>query len=353
MHGRPSLAVALVLVVAGCGAADGSPPAIPTLPPTVPSNATAVATSSPLTTPGPTEPDAPLTGTILYSTGDSSDNLHLWTACPDLTRARELHARPGFSAGWAVWSPDGSRIAFNANYDDPDLADDAEIWDIYTMTRDGEDVQRLTRSVGLSGDPGYSADGTLIAFISTEPGRRGVWVMDSADGGNQRLVTPTPEGFVQDFAPRFSPDGTRLVFTRYSSDDASMLWIVDIDGTGLRRLTPHRLLPTKAAWSPDGTAVLFDATSNAFPYQSLWFVRPNGAALRSLNRNSTPGTQDGYSAPAWSPDGTAIMLVHGVYQNQQPVRLGLATIRPDGTGFRPVGDGTGGQNKPDWTATPC
>ena len=84
---------------------------------------------------------------------------------PDMSHAQQIPTREGHNAAWGVWSPDGTRIAFNADYDDPDLGDDQEVWNIYTMDPDGGNVTRLTRSFGL--DPGYSPGGTLIVFGST------------------------------------------------------------------------------------------------------------------------------------------------------------------------------------------
>jgi hypothetical protein len=46
-----------------------------------------------------------------------------WIACPDLTNAHALPTVDGHNAGWGVWSPDGNRIAFNADYADPDVGD--------------------------------------------------------------------------------------------------------------------------------------------------------------------------------------------------------------------------------------
>ena len=89
----------------------------------------------------------------------------------------------------------------------PDLDDGHEIWDIYTMDPDGANLVRLTRSPGLYGDPGYSPDGTLIAFDSTVPGSEGVYVMSAVDGKDKRRVTDLPDGVTTAYAPRFSPDG--------------------------------------------------------------------------------------------------------------------------------------------------
>ena len=49
--------------------------------------------------------------------------------------------------------------------------------------------------------------------------------------------------------------------------------------------------------------------------------------------------RSGYSKPTWSPDGSLILLTHG--DNPGPSKLGLAVVRPDGSGLRWVADGTG------------
>ena len=59
----------------------------------------------------------------------------------------------------------------------------------------------------------------------------------------------------------------------------------------------------------------------------------------------------GFADPVWSPDGTVILLPHGRFLDDGTSRVGLATVRPDGSGLRNVGDGTGIEHQPDWTAS--
>ena len=250
---------------------------------------------------------------------------------PDPRRSSYLdHGR---ETGWPVWSPDGERIAFNANFDDPDLGGDPEIWDIYSMDPDGSNVDRLTNSPGLYGDPGYSPDGRQIAFDSTVAGAEGVYVMRARDGSDVRRVTGLPDDVTVAYAPRFSPDGKEIVFLGEFNDHSGALYVVALDGSGLRRITPTKLYPTKPAWSRDGSRIAFDASSAAFPYQSLWTVRPDGTDLRHLMEDfvGEPGAKHGFSAPAWAPDGSVILTLHGLHFADGSVTTRLSTIRPDGT----------------------
>ena len=352
---RPLVLALAATLLTGCGQA-AAPPA-PSARAAGPSPTVSNATAAPPTRPSATEatgstPD----GSIVFMRSGADGHFETWTSCVDLTRSIQVPSEPGRDAGWAVWAPDGARIAFNANFDDPDLDDDVEIWDIYTMDPDGGNVVRLTNSPGLYGDPGYSADGTMIAFDSTVPGQEGVYVMRAVDGKRMHRVTGLPDGVTVAYAPRFSPDATELVFTGVFGEGSGALYVVGLDGTGLRRITPATLSPDKAAWSPSSGGIVFDASSDGFPFQSLWTVRPDGTALTNITADTVGKTEatDGFSGPAWSPDGSMILALHGLHLADGTVTIRLATIRPDGTDLRDVSDGNHGDAiKPDWRAAAC
>ena len=147
----------------------------------------------------------------------------MWTANPDLTAEQQL-THGNANSGWPAWAPDASRIAFDSDRSDPDPTDHVFVNDVFTMRPDGSDVRKLTDSVGFSGDPAYSPDGSLIAF---DANRGSQWrsgmaaalpdlsiFVINADGTGMRRVTTPPAG-TSDTEPRFSPDGTKLVFTRF------------------------------------------------------------------------------------------------------------------------------------------
>jgi TolB protein len=288
---------------------------------------------------------------------DAHGDAQTWVACADLSGARQLTDIALRDSGWPVWSPDGSRIAFDSNRQDPDTTDDVVINDVYTMDRDGGDVRKLTDSVGLSGSPAYSPDGRLIAFEADRgdaPAMQGIYVMDAADGGHLQRVTTLPAGAGWDGAPRYSPDGTELVFNREVDESTAALFVVKLDGTGLRRITTSTLRPGDATWSPDGSSLVFEAEPDAARRGGPWIVGADGEGLRSLTGPpTTPGIWDGFSDPVWSPDGTLILTMHGIHHDDGSATAGLATIRPDGTGLAYVGDGTGEEHQADWASTPC
>jgi Tol biopolymer transport system component len=104
-----------------------------------------------------------------------------------------------------------------------------------------------------------------------------------------------------DTYPSPSPDGTRIAFQsdRAGSQD---IWLVDVDGNGLRRLTTHPTLDETPVWSPDGRSIVF-ASARAGE-RDVFEVPADGGTPRSLTAN--PGANDDH--PKFSPDGSRIVF---------------------------------------------
>jgi Tol biopolymer transport system component len=163
------------------------------------------------------------------------------------------------------FSPDGTQLVFTRFEDEVptgmfvvDIADDG--------TGDGE-PRRLTPEGTILDDTGHagrwSPNGEEILFVAVESENhhKAIWVVDvgSEGGAAQRLpIAPGCGGPLDDadahgcYAPDWSPDGDRIVFTR-SEPDASneSIWIVNADGTGLVQVTDGT--DDGADWGPPAT----------------------------------------------------------------------------------------------------
>jgi TolB protein len=214
-----------------------------------------------------------------------------------------------------AWSPDGRRIAFTRNEDVGEYSTFTDD-DVFVMDADGSDPRQLTkeRDGQMAGQPTWSPDGREIAFVrgesvaTTVPSRFGDLMLMSAGGTAVRRLVRRP---VSD--PAWSPDGREIVYSlggSLASQNASMdLYVVDVAGGAPRRLTrtPGGVFETAAAWSPDGSRIVFARWTNLTQYDgkaTIHVIGRDGTGERLVlaHRHFAPGP----SKLAWSPDGRTI-----------------------------------------------
>ncbi len=201
-------------------------------------------------------------------------------------RATDAAGNTGVTA--YSWTIDGSRIAYTRR--DPPREGPA---DIYVMDPDGENVLQLTDD-GSSWNPARSPDARKVAF-HRGPGPldtpSDIWVMNA--DRTARLVITNGRN------PTWSPDGSRIAFEggTYPSRE---IYIMNVDGTDVKRLTDHPADDADPAWSPDGSKIAFASTRDAAKYD-IYVVHVKDLSVTPLV--TSPGQDFG---PAWSPDGTLI-----------------------------------------------
>lgn len=157
----------------------------------------------------------------------------------------------------------------------------------------------------VSAAPVHAASPALVAFASDASGTYDLYVV-RLDGSGLRRLTDGPQ---TDTSPAWSPDGRRLVFWSHLAG-TSQLSVVDVDGRNRRELavntqpdTLHRVFPP--AWSPDGRWIVFESNRDAPPgatQTDLYVVRPDGTGLRRITADRVLT-----AAPSWSPDGRKVV----------------------------------------------
>jgi TolB protein len=200
------------------------------------------------------------------------DPYDIYTANADGTDLKRLTDYGVYTAEGTL-SPDGKTIVFTS-LKDGDL-------DIYTMKVDGSDVTRLTNTPGYDGGAFFSPDGTKIVYRAwhptdtalttyrdllrqrlVRPNRMEIWVMN-ADGSDQHQVTSLGGA---NFAPYFTPDGRRIIFSSNYRDPHSRnfdLYLVNLDGSGLEQVTTYPEFDGFPMFSPDGKELVWASERDA------------------------------------------------------------------------------------------
>jgi Tol biopolymer transport system component len=264
----------------------------------------------------------------------------VFTANPDGSRARRLIKSHTCCPGW---SHDGRRLAIPASISGDRIG-------TATVNADGTGYKllRINDRTLNAGCLLWSRNDRTLACESwdeTRAGRNGIYLLPSASGGTPKRLTSNRVGG-NDLPGSYSPDGKRLVFTRFNKNEISLgLFIVNVNGTGLRRITPRGTIiqaGNSGDWSPTGNQILFSrhATSSV---GSIWVINADGSGLREIKVSGRDcGGSTGCHQPRWSPDGTSI-----VFASNSGDRSDIYTANSDGTGLKRITSG-GRDDDPSW-----
>jgi TolB protein len=236
-----------------------------------------------------------------------------------LTITRSLDLAP-------VWEPNGASIlyfSYRTGY--PDL--------VLQSLKDGRPPQFPARGNPQNQNflPAWSHDGTKIAFMSNRDGNPEIYVMNR-DGSGLRRITNHP---MADATPTWSPSGNQLAFTSDRSG-SPQVYVVNLDGTGLVRISDTSYCD-RATWSPPPLNEIAYASRNGPGYE----IRIFDFGTRT-SRSITDGIGSNES-PAFSPNGRHIAFVSDRTGRQQ-----IYTIARDGTDLKQMTK-DGANKYPSWS----
>ncbi len=162
-----------------------------------------------------------------------------------------------------------------------------------------------------------------IAFSSERDGDPEIYVMNS-DGSALRRLTNSP---ADDAAAAWSPDGRQIAFSSDRSGNYE-IYVMNTDGSNVRRLTNLPTQDIRAEWSPDGSRILFVALAHINQEEpgQVYMMNADGSGTR-------PAIFDMYD-PSWSPDGRGVLGV-GTDGRFRLVSGGLQLLRPEAVGRQP------------------
>ncbi len=254
--------------------------------------------------------------------------------------------------------------------------------EIWVADYDGANELRITNSRDLNLNPSWSGDARAIAYSAYRGNGTPEILLSFITTGVLQNLT---KGRLRDgsYLPVFSPDGKRIAFAATAEGAASQdLYIINVDGTNLRRITTHPDIDTTPTWSPSGTQIAFtsnrtgrpqiyimnaDGTGGAqrldipdaeadratwapSPHNEIAYTARNGPGydikvydLGTRTTRQLTFSEGSNEGPAYSPSGR-----HIAFQSTRSGLTQVFTIGRDGNGLRQV-TRSGNNQTPDWS----
>lgn len=183
------------------------------------------------------------------------------------------------------------------------------------MDYDGAGVQYLTDSSTIVLAPRFSPQGDRVLFTSFETGFPQIKMLDVASVSARALGAV--DGTMA-FAPRFSPDGNSVIYSLERGGNTD-LYRMPVSGGGGTPLTNSPAIETAPSYSPDGSQIVFESDRSGGP--QLYVMSAGGGEPTRISFG-----EGRYGTPVWSPRGDMI-----AFTKQHAGRFHIGVMRTDGS----------------------
>ncbi len=230
------------------------------------------------------------------------------------------------------WSPDGKQVVFEA------LGVGGK-GDVFIADWNGEKLINLTHSPEDESSPVWSPDGKRIGYIGCIS-YIGCKFISSAPDGTNSIQLLSKLGDVANTAV-WSPNGAQLLFSGSIHEPFNQLYLSNLDGSGLIKLTRDDTEHCCQVFSPDGNLIAFVRVHNPeeVDWSDIFLINPDGSGETNLTNGLTTFQGD----IAWAPIGNWI-----AFSGEINDRYEIYMIHPNGKDVIKVANGEGIIGNPAW-----
>jgi YD repeat-containing protein len=238
------------------------------------------------------------------------------------------------------WSPNGTKILFQSDRDNPDTGNQ----DIYVMNADGTGQTRLTTDAADDCNAVWSPDGTKIVFQSLRNGTYYQVYLMNSDGTSQLNKS---NGAAADYQPSWSPIGSKIAFaSERDHTGAPSVYSMNVDGSNQTRLTfsGETVRDEQPSWSGDAAKIAFVSTRDG--NKEVYVMTASGG-----NQVRLTNTLENDDSPNWSPDGTQIVFRSERERDSSDPIQQLWMMNADGNNQALLAGNSFGDYSPSWTVS--
>jgi TolB protein len=210
---------------------------------------------------------------------------YLQTATP-----KKILEKKDVEYAYPRWSKDSKRILFQSN--------ESGKWQIYVMDENGLNIRQITKDSSNNNFIDWSPDNKKVAFVSDRMGNEEIFTM-GITGEHEQQLTFT---HARNIHPYWSPKGDQIFFNSTRDNPSAFeIYVMNADGSSVRRITNSADDETCARLSPSGTQLVY-LKNNEHGLDDVFIMDLNNA--KEQNITNTP-TTDGW--PCWLPGGNKIL----------------------------------------------
>ncbi len=209
-------------------------------------------------------------------------------------------------------------------YVDESGAKDKRIKKLAMMDQDGNNPRTILEGKEIILTPRFSPTSQEITFTTIKSDATRIYLFN-IDTGQREIIGDFSN---MSFAPRFSPDGQRVIMSLQSDDGRNAnIYVYDLRSRQTQQLTDVPAINTAPSYSPDGGQIAFESDRGGG--QQIYVMDAGGGGQNRISFG-----KGRYSTPVWSPDGKWI-----AFTKQAGGKFSIGVMKPDGSGERILTDG--------------